>query len=74
LGDYIFIPIAIETLGSLGPAASSFCEELGLRIARESGDLRSASFLRQRLGIAVQRGNAASVLGTFPLPDGTEFP
>jgi hypothetical protein len=72
-GDYIFTPIAIETLGSWGPAASSFCEDLGARLARESGDLRSASFLRQRLGIAVQRGNAASVLGTLPLPDDTEL-
>ena len=27
---------------------------------------RSTSFLFQRLGIAVQRGNAASILGTLP--------
>jgi hypothetical protein len=72
-GDYIFTPVAIETLGSWGPAASSFCDELGARLARESGDLRSAAFLRQRLALAVQRGNAASVLGTFPLPEGTEL-
>jgi hypothetical protein len=72
-GDYIFTPVAIETLGSWGPAASSFCEELGARVARESGDLRSAAFLRQRLSIAVQKGNAASVLGTFPLTDDTEL-
>ena len=30
----------------------------------ESGEPRSAEFLMQAIGMAVQRGNAASVLGT----------
>ena len=68
-GDYIFAPIAIETLGAWGPSAQSLCSEIGGRIASQSGDLRALSFLRQRLSIAVQRGNAAAVVGTFPLGD-----
>ena len=68
-GNYIFTPVAIETFGSWGPAAYSFCQELGSRIARESGDQRSTAFLRQRISLAVQRGNAGSVLGTRPLTD-----
>ena len=65
-GNFIFSPVAIETLGTWGPSAISLCEELGGRIARETGDLRSLAFLKQRLSLAVQRGNAASVLGTLP--------
>ena len=39
--------------------------ELGRRIAAAKNDPRSTYFLRQRLSIAIQRGNAASVLGTM---------
>jgi hypothetical protein len=63
-GLHTFVPIAIETLGAWGPAAQEICAEIGGRIGRSTGDVRSSSFLRQRLGIAVQRGNAAAVLGT----------
>ena len=62
-----FAPIAVETLGSCGPEASLFLAALGSRLCRESGDMRAASF-RQRVSLAVQHGNAVSVLGTFP-PD-----
>ena len=68
-GDYIFAPIAIETLGVWGPAALAICDEIGGRAARLSGDPRAPSFLRQRLSLAVQRGNAASVIGTHPQGD-----
>ena len=64
--DYIFAPIAIETLGAWGPAAVSVCAEVGGRIATLTGDIRAGAFLRQRLDIAVQRGNAAAVVGTLP--------
>ena len=39
--------------------------ELGRRIRRVSGEVNPTAFLLQRLSIAVQRGNAASVLGTI---------
>jgi len=64
-GQHIFVPIAIETLGAWGPAAQEICAEIGGRIARCTGDVRSSSFLRQRIDIAIQRGNAAAVLGTL---------
>ena len=64
-GDFEFAPIAIETLGAWGPAALSICGEIGGRIAAQTGDMRSFAFFRQRLDIAVQKGNAASVIGTF---------
>ena len=68
-GDLIFAPIAIETLGVWGPSALSLCADIGGRLARLTGDLRAPSFLKQRLGLAVQRGNAAAVVGTHPQGD-----
>ena len=64
-GDYIFTPIAVETLGAWGPSALAICAEIGGRIAARTGDPRATSFLRQRMDIAVQRGNSAAVVGTF---------
>ena len=37
---------------------------VGSQIAQSTGELRATTFLRQRISIAIQRGNAASVLGT----------
>jgi len=39
--------------------------EIGRRIATVTHDPRSTMFLDQRLSVAVQRGNARCVLGTF---------
>ena len=67
-----FVPIAIETLGAWGPSGLSFINELGKKITVAFGDPRATAFLKQRLSLAVQRGNAASVLGTIssdPGPD-----
>ena len=43
---------------------SSFIGELGKRITMVSGDPREPEFLFQRLSVAIQRGNAISVLVT----------
>ena len=40
-------------------------QELGDRLNKVSGDARSRLFLFQRVSVAIQRGNAASVLGTI---------
>ena len=68
-GNYIFCPVAIETLGSWGPSAQDISSEIGSRIQARTGDPRSTAFLRQRLAIAVQRGNAAAIRGTCPVGD-----
>ena len=41
--------------------------EIGRRQAVTQGDPRAGSFLRQRISIALQRGNAISVMGTMVL-------
>ena len=61
-----FVPIAVETMGAWGADALALTAELGGRIAALTGEPRSTSFLRQRLDIAIQRGNAAAVRGTLP--------
>jgi len=69
LNSLAFAPVAIETLGSWGPSATKLCRDLGARMTMISGDPRAHLFLIQRLGLAVQRGNAASVAGTHPPQD-----
>jgi len=61
---YCFIPVAVESAGAFGQDATEFLQELGRRIAAATGDPRATEFLFQRLSVAVQRGNAACVLGT----------
>ena len=60
-----FVPFAIETSGVWGEQAMELVTEIGRRIAEVSHDSRSTSFLRQRISVAVQRGNAACVNGTL---------
>ena len=63
--DYVFAPIAIETLGAMGPNTVAFVRDLSKRLITTSGDARAGQYFRQRLGMAVQRGNAAAVMGTL---------
>ena len=56
---------AIFLVNTLYFVMYSILVELGRRILRVSGEVNSTAFLLQRLSIAVQRGNAASVLGTI---------
>jgi len=68
-GDYDFVPVAIETLGAWGPSAQALCADLAGRTAAVTGDMRCLAFLKQRLSLAIQRGNAAAVVGTMPPGD-----
>ena len=63
-----FVPVAVETLGALGPdspEASSLLKEIARRISLARGEERAHEFLLQRVAVAIQRGNAASVLGSM---------
>ena len=62
---HAFTPVAIETSGVFGAKTMRFVQELGQRLERVTGEVRSTNFLIQRLSVAVQRGNSASVLGTI---------
>jgi len=47
------------------PEAQALVTEIGRHIAVLTGEPRSASFLRHQIDIALQRGNATSILGTM---------
>ena len=61
-----FTPVAFETTGVCGPRSMSFLTDLGRRIGNTTGDKSSLAYLLQRSSVAIQRENAASVLGTLP--------
>ena len=46
---YLFTPVAIETLGALGPKTLAFVKELGRRVRREMGEEKATSHLFQCL-------------------------
>ena len=58
--------MAVETLGSWGDLSKKFVEDIGCRIASSTGEKRSKSYLFQSISVAVQRGNAAAIMGTLP--------
>jgi hypothetical protein len=62
---HAFVPLAFESLGAWGVQCQKFVSELGRRITTITGDARETSYLRQRLSIAVQRGNAIACRGTM---------
>ena len=68
----LFSPAAFETFGPWGPGAKDLINEIGRRAFLRSGEPRTMNFLRQRISIEIQRGNAASVLGTFEYSRGLE--
>ncbi|KAI8430446.1 hypothetical protein MSG28_000721 [Choristoneura fumiferana] len=55
-----------RTLGPWGKGALELHRELSNRLREATGNPRAGSFLAQRISIAVQRGNAACVMGTMP--------
>jgi hypothetical protein len=63
---HAFVPLAFETLGAWGEEAMSFVTDLGRRITAVTGEPRETMFLKQRLSIAIQRGNRIACRGTVP--------
>ena len=64
--NFHVVPSCIETLGTIGESGMKLIRRIGELLQNVTGEKRSTSFLLQRLSIAVQRGNAAAVLGTIP--------
>ena len=63
--NVIMQPVAVETLGGFGETTADFIRLLGSRISEHTNDKRETAFLQQRLAMAVQRGNAASIRETL---------
>ena len=62
--QFIVQPIGFENMGSWGAGARAFLTDVGSRVKQATGNPRAMEFLRQRVSIEIQRGNAASVMGT----------
>lgn len=67
---HIFCPFAMETLGAWGDDAKNLVSIIGGKICERNGETRSTTFLKQRLSLAVQRGNAASIISCMPTSKG----
>ncbi|KAI5714968.1 hypothetical protein M8J77_008372 [Diaphorina citri] len=65
----IFKGLALETMSPFCNEMKIFIDDIGNRLCEKTGDVKAKSFLYQRIGLAVQRGNGASVEGTFPAGD-----
>lgn len=48
----------------MGPSATALVSDIGKRLIFRTVEPCSAVFLRQRLSVAIQRGNAAAVVNT----------
>ena len=57
-----FETIAVETMGVYGESTGVIIRAIGRRLVEATGDPREANWFRQNLAIAIQRGNAFSIL------------
>jgi hypothetical protein len=55
-----------ETLDPWCKEAIDLINVIGNRLIAESGDSKPKKFLFEWISLAIQRGNAASIRGTFP--------
>lgn len=63
--NIIVLPFAVETLGPWCDEAKKFTDELGQLLVSTSGERRAKEFFKQNISIAIQRGNAASIMSSF---------
>ena len=63
LQEFIFVPFVIESTGVWGGEALNFVREIGRRIRSRDDNPRAADFIRQRIAVELQRGNARLIAG-----------
>ena len=68
--SHLFEPIAVETTGVFGPTTLGLLKSIGKKISQESGDPRESTWLRQRVSVAILRGNATSIRTSAQREDG----
>ena len=61
-GAHQFEPIAVETMGLYGTSTGHILRAIGRRLVKATGEAREVTWFYQNLGIAIQRGNAFSIL------------
>ncbi|OWA54844.1 hypothetical protein BV898_19237 [Hypsibius exemplaris] len=68
----LFGPLAFETFGPWGPETKTLIGEIAEKMKEQTGAKRSLEYLRQRISIEIQRGNATCVFGTHPFSRGLD--
>jgi len=63
--NYMFQPIAVQSLGPINASGCAFLSKLGRKLSIQSGDDRETSFLFQRLSVLIQRFNAILLLDSL---------
>jgi hypothetical protein len=61
-----FKALAFETLGRWCDEAESFIDAIGTKLFLATGNSKARYYLKQRISLALQRGNGASILGRLP--------
>lgn len=64
--NYLIIPFAVETIGPWCSEAIKFTNELGKLMSKATGEQRAKLFFMQNISLAIQRGNAASIMKSYP--------
>ena len=62
---HLFVPLAFESLGSIGSKATNFLKELGRHLTLVTDNPLETAYLFQRLFEALKRFNVVCVLGCF---------
>ena len=57
-----FEPVTLKTDGIFGKTTEVLLKEIGIRISEVKGNCRKTYWIEPRIGFAVQRGNALSIL------------
>ena len=70
---YEFIPLAFETLGSMGDETKDFMFKLCANLRESTRDTRAGAYFLQRVSLCLIRGNASSMMGTLLGDDGYQM-
>ena len=72
--SYLFVPVAVETMGAINEAGMNFLGDLGRHITKHADDHCESTFLIQRISTLIQRFNAVAILSIFaPQPPRNTF-
>lgn len=64
--NYFLLAFSVETMGPWCDESIDFINKIGSKLQDLSGDKRSKYFLIQKISMAIQRYNAACIMGTIP--------
>ena len=58
---HVFVPVAVETSGVIGPSATTLLREIGHRLCLATDEPRQTEYLMQRVSLAIVRGNTFAI-------------